>query len=459
MLAKLLKEQEQSTEQINLLRKDVRDFAKEMQRDRLKFIESMKEMPSTPVQPSKTDSESSGESDNDKKEGRTTLKGILLGIAGLAVALLAFRDKIPDAIKNAIVDGLKFGLPDWMVSKKTNEIVNSTPQTLTTSLIAATSPLGSAAESAILKDPESTRSERNKRIMKSLTPEQKEKMLGDRVSFDKETGTFKSGSRVLSDDQIKANLKNVGIDDAKVGKMVSPVKAPTKTVIGSILRKGMAKAVGKSIPVVGAGVGLFTAAHRAVNQDWIGAGLDFTAALAAFTGVGAVGAAALGITGLVRDTYTAVYGVSPEVDAKQDPEGTKVRVQELTDQAIEISKDFVSRDGVSPTPVASRGGGRMGRAKELSEGRSTERSSSTAGVTPVPATDTSTRLNVSSAVDAGTTEAVESNSGGKNVTVVAPNTTNNNTAMTAGRSEGKKTVTLNPVASNASTIDAYAMPA
>ena len=67
MLAKLLKEQEQSTEQINLLRKDVRDFAKEMQRDRLKFIESMKEMPSTPVQPSKTDSESSGESDNDKK--------------------------------------------------------------------------------------------------------------------------------------------------------------------------------------------------------------------------------------------------------------------------------------------------------------------------------------------------------------------------------------------------------
>ena len=105
MLAKLLKEQEQSTEQINLLRKDVRDFAKEMQRERHKFIESMKEMPSTPVQPSKTDSESSGESDNDKKEGRTTLKGILLGIAGLAVALLAFRDKIPDAIKNAIVDG------------------------------------------------------------------------------------------------------------------------------------------------------------------------------------------------------------------------------------------------------------------------------------------------------------------------------------------------------------------
>ena len=458
MLDKLLDQQEETTNEVYLLRKDMLIFAREMQRDRMQLTEILRERSEKtreeqPPVVRNDNSRSTNEDDRDK-----SFKELLIGITALGVALYAFKDKLPDLITSGLTDLFRdlFGrgdddgpggpleLPEPGIVGETSTVLamkTVAPKALTSSTNLVLRTAGNSFVDAV-----------------------------------QEVGTRPTASRAAT---AAASLVTETVPESEIAKSIAKNVSSKSSAL-----------VAKGIPLAGSFVAAGFAAERLAAGDPVGAAIE---AVGIFGTGGAVVSTATAIT---RQVYTDVYGITPEQDFKKDPSGTKERVLDLTNQIIpalqrqQESAEFDRKKGLrgkldilESQPVGLLTPDQRSEMRSIQE----ELSKFPATMIPTPLSDTaateiygsetlvdlargdydymtpfstenSTRIDVSSAVDAGTTEAVESNSGGTNVTVVSPSTTNNNnTAITAGNSEGKRTVALNPVASNASTIDAYAM--
>ena len=451
MLDKLLDQQEETTNEVHLLREDMRLFVREMQRDRMQLTEVLREMSDetrreqTPVA---QNYRSGSTKDDDQNK---SFKELLIGMTALGVALYAFKSGLGGLFKDLFGRGTNdkpgdpLELPESGLVGETSTVLalkTVAPKALTSSTNLVLRTAGNSFVDAV-----------------------------------QEVGTRPTASRAAT---ATAALVTETIPESAIAKSIA------KNV-----SSGSSALVSKGIPLAGSFIAAGFAAERLAAGDPVGAAIESVGIF------GTVGAVASTATAITRQVYTDVYGITPEEDFIKDPSGTKERVLDLTNQIIpalqrqQESAEFDRKKGLrgkldilekQPIGLLTR--------DQRSEMRSIqdELSKFPATMIPTPLSDTaateiygsetlvdlargdydymtpfstenSTRIDVSSAVDAGTTEAVESNSGGTNVTVVAPSTTtHNNTAMTAGRSEGKRTVALTPVASNASTIDAYAMP-
>lgn len=125
--------------------------------------------------------------------------------------------------------------------------------------------------------------------------------------------------------------------------------ASAKTAIGTgiirklatpILEKAIGKTVLKSIPIVGAVVGLGFAAQRLIEGDVVGAGLDAVSGLAGpLTAVPAL------IASVSRDIYSSVFGVQPEDDPNF---GTNIG--KVTDSVKDIAEDMI-KGQIENSPV------------------------------------------------------------------------------------------------------------
>jgi hypothetical protein len=102
-----------------------------------------------------------------------------------------------------------------------------------------------------------------------------------------------------------------GAKAAVVGSKIA-VEAATAipAVIAKVVPGRVAGLIGKSIPGIGAAIGLGFAAWKLIQGDYVGAGLE------AASGVGGpITAIPATIAGIARDVYTEVYKIEPEKEA------------------------------------------------------------------------------------------------------------------------------------------------
>lgn len=120
----------------------------------------------------------------------------------------------------------------------------------------------------------------------------------------------------------------------------SALAVAVKKVAGPLIEKGLGKTVLKSIPIIGAGIGILSAASRLVQGDVIGAGLDLTSGLG-----GPLTAIPAFIASLARDSYSGVYGIQPE----DDPEFGS-RMSALKEVLEDIVKSYLGQSIKPKTP-------------------------------------------------------------------------------------------------------------
>lgn len=134
----------------------------------------------------------------------------------------------------------------------------------------------------------------------------------------------------------------------KIKKAPTKLKKVSKAVIRKaakgILAKSLGKIAGKSIPIVGAVVGVGFALERLIKGDWVGAGLEAASGLgSAITAIPAT------IAQAVREVYQEVYGV---IDTN-DPLRAE-RYDELYTEVETMAKEMLNvKPVVAPQPAAT----------------------------------------------------------------------------------------------------------
>lgn len=123
----------------------------------------------------------------------------------------------------------------------------------------------------------------------------------------------------------RAAVRRAAARKAAAGAGVSVAgKAAATGVAGKAAAKGVGKAVGKSvlkkIPIIGAGVGLGLAAHRAWGGDWTGAGMEAASGLAGtLPGVGTAASIGIDAALMARDMQGETQGAGAVVAKPKDP--------------------------------------------------------------------------------------------------------------------------------------------
>jgi len=119
------------------------------------------------------------------------------------------------------------------------------------------------------------------------------------------------------------------------------LKSKIAKIIAKKVPKALLGAVGKSVPLLGAAIGLGMAVGRLVKGDWVGAGLEAVSGLgSAATAIPAT------VASLARDVYTEAYEIEPE----KDPSAGQ-RMPELTQMVQSAATDFLQNKGESaPEP-------------------------------------------------------------------------------------------------------------
>jgi len=159
---------------------------------------------------------------------------------------------------------------------------------------------------------------------------------------------LKTAGTALASTRI-AQLIGTGLSKAaatKVGQQAmnkSVLAVAVKRVAGPLIERGLGKTVLRSIPIIGAGIGIASAASRLVKGDVVGAGLDLISGLG-----GPMTAIPAFIATLARDSYSGVFGIQPEEDPDFGPRMTMLKevlediVKEYLGQAIKTK---------APTPA------------------------------------------------------------------------------------------------------------
>jgi hypothetical protein len=149
-----------------------------------------------------------------------------------------------------------------------------------------------------------------------------------------------------------------GLGIFKEGALKS--KAAISTAIKKAVPLAVAKTVGKLLPAAGLVVGGGLALYKAINGDFIGAGLEAAAGITgalSLSGVGAVASIGLSAYSAARDVYAAVHGKYPEKDIRPDdkPGDHEARWKEVYDAVnSEITNYYKSKIG---DPVKDQGQG------------------------------------------------------------------------------------------------------
>lgn len=153
--------------------------------------------------------------------------------------------------------------------------------------------------------------------------------VGTKVAAEGAETAVKAGGKAAAEQAAKTATKE-GIR-AKVGKIIA--KRVPKALMGT---------VGKSIPVLGAALGIGLSIGRLIKGDVVGAGLEAVSGLgSAATAIPAT------VASLVRDVYTETYGIEPERDPQRE-----TRFPELQDMVQNAAADFLNKKGEeSPTPA------------------------------------------------------------------------------------------------------------
>jgi len=156
----------------------------------------------------------------------------------------------------------------------------------------------------------------------------------------------KGGAKAAAKGGAKAAAK--GAEKAAKTATKEGIKKKIAKVIAKKVPKALLGAIGKSVPLLGAAVGLGMAMSRLVEGDLFGAGLEAVSGLgSAATAIPAT------IAGLVRDVYTEVYEVSPESDP-----AVGERMSELKQMVEDSATDFLQNKGESakaPTEEPAQG--------------------------------------------------------------------------------------------------------
>jgi GH24 family phage-related lysozyme (muramidase) len=134
-----------------------------------------------------------------------------------------------------------------------------------------------------------------------------------------------SAAKKTAKEAAKEAAKKASKDATKAaGKATgkAAAKKASEAAIKQAAKKGVAKAIGKtalkSIPLIGAGIGLIFAAQRIIEGDYAGAGVEAAGGIA-----GPITAIPAAVILIAHDTYRAVYGVSYHSD---DPEVREERL-------------------------------------------------------------------------------------------------------------------------------------
>lgn len=455
MLDKLVEEQEITNEQILLLRQEMRTFTRELQRERLQMTEFLRERADAAPK-EEPSAEGSKTTEKEKEtEARLSLKNILLTVAGIGAALYAFRDKLPAELATTIASTLKnvmFNGTDPTTDLDTVPLESSPTAELAgvTAVKAKGAQLVTGGTNYVLRSAGNT-------VTETL----------------QEIGTRPTASKTAT---AAAELVTETIPNNRISQAIAAKVAGA----GS-------KLTGAAVPILGSGVALYFSAERVAKGDYAGAALE---AGAAIPGVApAVLATAASVT---RDVYSEVYGITPEKDFLTDPEGTMERHRNLIDQVLPAiknymeSQEFARKKGIKskidllesqpiglltpeqrselqalkselsmypatqiPMPLSQQG------AEELYGSAFVDTVRGGDFVDQLITPNSSARLDVSNLVDAGTSEAIASDAGAKNVTVLNSSQTSQ-TAVTGVGGDRAKETPLSPETRNASTIDAYA---
>ena len=463
-IKKLHESQDDTTREVSLLRSQFKELAKEMKSDRLKFMEMMRESQAqTDGADSTEENADKKQEKTDRKEGNSTLKSILVGILGLGAALALFNKELnglPGLFAKSIGDSIKGVLPDWMTGGA--ETAAATPSTLSvagvTGASVAARKFGETASQKISegvdeKTKQRARTQNQRAAVKNLKPEQKSALLREGVTV-KEGQMFDKKDRLISGDKIDSTLKKVGADVADTRP------AWTTSARGEVekaVKKAGPKLVAKSVPFLGAIAGVGFSISRAIEGDYTGALLDLGAAGAAATGAGAPAAAALSVAALARDVYHATFPDEVlEQSLVDNPEETAAKFGTILEMVKSSIAELGGEDENTATRTSAANRRRAQRGQAPVGTFSSQTATSAETVTPVPGA--STGLQIAPIIDGQTRESVATTGGAPNVTVVAPNTTNNTAVSGAGSAEPQQ-MAFNSTTRAAHNLDAYASPA
>lgn len=278
--------QERTNDELVLLRLQFTELAKEMKSDRLKFIELMREMQS---QNQTDDSETSGtdetsESRDAQKEGNSTLKSILIGILALGAAFVAFSKEFP-SLRDALVNLLGGGSDPSKPVTSISEI--PTPQI----------PALVAREAVTRGTPLVLRSARNVIENTAVNAALSDSPITSRA------GQEAIGAITRADRAIEKGKETLS--------RITPDRETVAAAVEKFAGKTAAKAVGKNVPVIGAGFGLAFGAERAMAGDYPGAVKEVASGVMG----GSIIASGLnvGISAdlMLQDVYNEIYG-TPE---------------------------------------------------------------------------------------------------------------------------------------------------
>ena len=224
-IKKLNESQSDTTKEVSLLREQFKELAKEMKSDRLKFMEMMRESQTrTDDTDSTAGNGNKNEEKTDRKEGNSSLKGILIGVLALGAAFALFNKELgglPGLFAKTIGDTLKnlFAGPPGDSDPATVPTSVSTTGVTASKLIGARMQRNIAAKSAAIDadvDAKTTQKVEQKQqrlqtkaratAISNITPDQRTQLQRSGMSV-KDGQLFDKKDRLLEGDKADAALK------------------------------------------------------------------------------------------------------------------------------------------------------------------------------------------------------------------------------------------------------------
>ena len=312
MLGKAIQElnegQEKTTEELIALRRQFKELSDELKQERLAFIEYMRESGARDQETE--DDEPIGGADEeekrDRKEGNSSLKSILLGVAALGATFALFNKElggIPGKIAGAVLESFR----EWWNSRGDGDDGTDAEQPRVT----VTDVAGTVQTGQVMKREAQLVGAMLERSLvaggATLTP-------GSQIEYINAKGETKfatvTGEGAKGKVQVTADIN---------GKSVTYAVDKEK-VQSSRLRRGMANLVSgfnKRVSGGSAGTIVFGAAGtgiRAMQGDIKGAVAEAMSAVMAATRVGSGPATTTQAALIFRDAYKLAYNVFPEDD-------------------------------------------------------------------------------------------------------------------------------------------------
>jgi len=450
--------QKRTNDELVLLRLEFTELAKEMNNDRLKFIELMREMQSQNQtdDPKTNDTGDTGESRDAQKEGNSTLKSILIGILALGAAFAAFSKQFP-SLRNALVDLLGGSDPSKPVTSITEIPTPQTPALVAREALTRGTPLvlrsarnvveDAAVRAAVSDNPIASRA--GQEAIASIT-------RADR--------TIERGKETLS--------------------RITPDRETVAAAVERVAGKSAAKAVGKNIPFIGAGVGLIFGTERAMAGDYPGAVKEVASGVMGGSVLASAGNVAISADLMLQDVYNEIYG-TPEKPRPYEADRIaqndvwmknvaqiKPLIENELNRRLEENKEKnAERQNSAFSSISTTGmpGMSMSRQVEpeiiaptpagmdlISDAMSGNLEQIMPTVTPVPGA--STGLQIAPIIEGQTQESIASAATPQTV-VFNDQSNNSKTAVSSGGGSGGQSIPLNPINRAPHNLDAYAVKA